>query len=80
MVQGDDGTESLYAGSLLAPKKLLTGSNFTTPSWDSLGNLWTVEQQQSSSAPRVRIAPSGKATLPGTVAAPDLDEIRHPRS
>ena len=74
VVQGDDGTESLYAGSLLSPKKLLTGSNFTTPSWDSLGNLWTVQQQQSSSAPRVRIAPSGKATLPGTVAAPDLNK------
>jgi hypothetical protein len=63
VVQGDNGTESLYAGSLLAPKQLLTGATFTTPSWDSLGNLWTV-QQQSSSAPRVLIAPSGKATLP----------------
>jgi hypothetical protein len=71
VVQGDNGTQSLWAGSLLAPKQLLTGSNFTTPSWDSLGNLWTV-QQQNSSAPRVRIAPSGKATLPGSVAAPDL--------
>ena len=72
VVQNGDGTESLYAGSLLSPKQLLTGSTFTTPSWDSLGNLWTVQQQQSSSAPRVRIAPSGKATLPGPVAAPDL--------
>jgi hypothetical protein len=72
VVPGDNGTESLYAGPLLSPKQLLTGFNFTTPSWDSLGNLWTVQQQQSSSAPRVRIAPSGKATLPGTVAAPDL--------
>ena len=71
VVQGDNGTQTLYAGPLLAPKKLLTGYNFTTPSWDSLGNLWTVQQQQSSSAPRVRIAPSGKATLPA-VAAPDL--------
>ena len=71
VVANADGTESLYAGSLLAPKPLLTGSNFTTPSWDSLGNLWTV-QQQNSSAPRVRIAPSGKAILPGSVAAPDL--------
>jgi hypothetical protein len=71
VVQGDNGKESLYAGPLLAPKQLLTGSNFTTPSWDSLGNLWTVQQQQSSSAPRVLIAPSGKATLPA-VAAPDL--------
>jgi hypothetical protein len=71
VIQGDDNTESLYAGPLLAPKKLLTGSTFTTPSWDSLGNLWTVEQQQSSSAPRIRIAPFGKATLPA-VAAPEL--------
>jgi len=71
VVQNTDGTQSLYAGSLLAPKQLLTESSFTTPSWDSLGNLWTV-QQQDSSAPRVRIAPSGKATLPGSVAAPDL--------
>jgi hypothetical protein len=71
VVQSDNGTESLYAGPLLAPKQLLTGSNFTTPSWDSLGNLWTV-QQQNASAPRVRIAPSGKAALPGSVAAPDL--------
>ena len=71
VVQGDNGTQSLYAGSLLSPKQLLTGCNFTTPSWDSLGNLWTV-QQQNSSAPRVRIAPSGKAALTGSVAAPDL--------
>ena len=72
VVQDDNGKDSLYAGPLLAPKQLLTGSNnFTTPSWDSLGNLWTVQQQQSSSAPRVLIAPSGKATLPA-VAAPDL--------
>jgi Lipoprotein LpqB beta-propeller domain/Sporulation and spore germination len=72
VVQDDDGTESLYAGPLLAPKKLLSGSNFTTPSWDSLGNLWTVQQQQSSSAPRVRIAPSGKAALTGSVAVPPI--------
>jgi hypothetical protein len=70
VVQGDSGTQSLYAGSLLAPKQLLTGASFTTPSWDSLGNLWTVQQQQSSSAPRVRIAPSGKATLPAPVILP----------
>jgi hypothetical protein len=72
VVQGDNGTESLYAGPLLAPKQLLTGSNFTTPSWDSLGNLWTVQQQQSSSAPSVRIAPSGKAALTGSVAVPAI--------
>jgi hypothetical protein len=72
VVQGDNNTESLYAGSLLAPKKLLTGSNFTTPSWDSLGNLWTVQQQQSSSAQRVRIAPSGKATLSGPALPSEL--------
>ncbi len=72
VVQGDNGTQALYAGPLLAPKKLLTGSNFTTPSWDSLGNLWTVQQQQSSSAPQVRIAPSGKATLTGSVAVPPI--------
>lgn len=72
VVQSATGTQALYAGPLLAPKKLLSGSSFTTPSWDSLGNLWTVQQQSSTSAPKVRIAPSGRATLPGTVAAPDL--------
>ena len=72
VVQGQNGTESLYAGSLLAPKQLLTGATFTTPSWDSLGNLWTVQQQQSSSAPRVLIAPSGKATLPPVALPSDL--------
>jgi hypothetical protein len=72
VVQQETGTEVLYAGPLLAPKKLLSGSAFTTPSWDSLGNLWTVWQATSTSVPKVRVAPSGKATLPGTVAAPEL--------
>jgi Lipoprotein LpqB beta-propeller domain/Sporulation and spore germination len=72
VVQQATGTEALYAGPLLAPKKLLSGSAFTTPSWDSLGNLWTVQQDSSTSVPKVRIAPSGKATLPGTVTAPEL--------
>src|SRR5450631_24762 len=72
VVQNANGTQELYAGPLLAPKKLLSGSAFTTPSWDSLGNLWTVQQQNSTSVPKVRVAPSGKATLPGTVSAPEL--------
>jgi hypothetical protein len=72
VVQQATGAEALYAGPLLAPKKLLSGSAFTTPSWDSLGNLWTVQQNTSTSVPRVRVAPSGKATLPGTVTAPEL--------
>ena len=72
VVQNANGTQELYAGTLLAPKKLLSGSAFTTPSWDSLGNLWTVQQQNSTSVPKVRVAPSGKATLPGTVSAPEL--------
>jgi Lipoprotein LpqB beta-propeller domain/Sporulation and spore germination len=75
VVQESPSTQALYAGPLLAPKKLLTGSAFTTPSWDSLGNLWTVWQPTSSSAPQVRIAPSGTATLPGPVAAPDLAKL-----
>jgi Lipoprotein LpqB beta-propeller domain len=75
VVQESPSTEALYAGPLLAPKVLLTGSAFTTPSWDSLGNLWTVQQQTSSSAPQVRIAPLGTATLPGPVAAPDLANL-----
>ncbi len=75
MVQDSPTTQALYAGPLLAPKKLLSGSAFTTPSWDSLGNLWTVWQETSSSAPQVRIAPSGTATLPGPVAAPDLAKL-----
>jgi hypothetical protein len=75
IVQESPSTQALYAGPLLAPKKLLSGSAFTTPSWDSLGNLWTVQQQTSSSAPQVRIAPSGTATLPGPVAAPDLAKL-----
>jgi hypothetical protein len=72
VVQGPANTESLYAGPLRDPKQLLSGSSFTTPSWDSLGNLWTVQQERSSSAPEVRIAPTGRATLPGPVAAPEL--------
>jgi hypothetical protein len=75
VVQDSPSSESLYAGPLAAPKKLLSGSAFTTPSWDSLGNLWTVEQLTSSSAPEVRIAPSGTATLPGPVTAPDLKNL-----
>jgi len=75
VVQESPGTQALYAGPLLAPKKLLSGSAFTTPSWDSLGNLWTVQQATSSSAPQVRIAPSGTATLPASVAAPDLAKL-----
>jgi hypothetical protein len=75
VVQESPSTQALYAGPLLAPKQLLTGSAFTTPSWDSLGNLWTVQQQTSSSAPQVRIAPSGTATLPGPVAAPQLANL-----
>jgi hypothetical protein len=75
VVQDSPTSESLYAGPLVAPKKLLSGSAFTTPSWDSLGNLWTVRQATSSSAPEVRIAPSGTATLPGPVAAPDLKNL-----
>jgi hypothetical protein len=71
VVQGPANTESLYAGPLRDPKQLLSGSSFTTPSWDSLGNLWTVQQEKSSSAPQVRIAPTGRATLP-PVAAPEL--------
>lgn len=73
VVQLSDSTQALFSGQLLSPKKLLTGSSFTTPSWDSLGNLWTVQQETSTSAPKVRIAPTGgKATLPGSVAAPEL--------
>jgi hypothetical protein len=72
VVQPVTGPQLLYAGPRVAPKKLLSGSAFTTPSWDSLGNLWTVQQQTSTSVPKVRVAPSGKATLPGTVAAPEL--------
>jgi hypothetical protein len=75
VVQDSPSTQALYAGPLVAPKKLLTGSAFTTPSWDSRGNLWTVQQATSSSAPQVRIAPSGTATLPGPVAAPDLEKL-----
>jgi Lipoprotein LpqB beta-propeller domain/Sporulation and spore germination len=72
VVQGPNNTEQLYAGPLASPKRLLTGSTFTTPSWDSLGNLWTVQQATSSSVPQIRIAPAGKTILPGPVAAPFL--------
>jgi hypothetical protein len=65
-------TEALYAGPFTAPKQLLTGSSFTTPSWDSRGNLWTVQQQTSSSPKQVKIAPTGTAALPGPVSAKEL--------
>jgi hypothetical protein len=71
VVQLPGGTEALLSGPLATPKELLAGSSFTTPSWDSLGNMWTVQQETSSSAPKVRIAPSGKAVLP-PVAVPEL--------
>ncbi len=72
ITQGTGTSLDLYAGPVTAPKKLLEGSAFTTPSWDSLGNLWTVWQDKSSSAPQIRVAPAGKATLPSPVALPPI--------
>jgi hypothetical protein len=67
------GTDlDLYAGPVAQPKKLLQGTAFTTPSWDSLGNLWTVQQANSLSAPQVRVAPTGQSTLPAPVALPPI--------
>jgi hypothetical protein len=73
VVQLPGNTMGLYAGPLIEPKKLLVGSSFTTPSFDALGNLWTVQQETSSSPPKVRIAPNpAKAALQAAVAAPEL--------
>jgi len=72
VTQGTGAALDLYAGPVAQPKKLLEGSAFTTPSWDSLGNLWTVQQVNSSSAPQIRVAPTGKATLSGPVALPPI--------
>jgi hypothetical protein len=63
-------TGSLYAGPLSRPKELLSGCSFTTPSWDSFGNLWTVEQVVCGGPQQVRIAPSGTAEGTGPVALP----------
>ena len=72
IAQGTGTALDLYAGPVAQPKKLLEGSAFTTPSWDSLGNLWTVWQDKSSSAPQIRVAPAGEATLPGPVPLPPI--------
>jgi hypothetical protein len=72
---------ALYAGPFRSPRVLLYGAAFTTPSWDSLGNVWTVQRQDSSSPQQVRVALSAPTTstttttvaLPASsVAAPQL--------
>ena len=72
VTQGTGSELDLYAGPVTQPQKLLEGFAFTTPSWDSLGNLWTVQRVTSSSAPEIRVAPAGKATLPGPIAVPPI--------
>ncbi|MBX6370715.1 MAG: GerMN domain-containing protein [Acidothermus sp.] len=39
-----DNTEDLYVGPVNGLKKVLSAGSFTTPSWDLLGNVWTVQQ------------------------------------
>ena len=82
VTQGTGTDLDLYAGPVAQPKKLLQGSTFTTPSWDSLGNLWTVRQANSSSAPQVRVAPAGKADAPWPhrPAADPGEQQGHPRA
>lgn len=60
----------LYAGQIESPKAVRTASKFTAPSWDALGNLWTV--QTDGSDQQVIMGPLG-GSFAG-VAAPELAE------
>jgi spore germination protein GerM len=66
-------SETLYAGQPLQLKPLRTGGTFTRPSWDSLLNLWTVEQPAKSAGQQVLeaiVSPNGSTVT--TVADPKL--------
>jgi hypothetical protein len=72
---GPPGTSSqtLYAGQAQQLKALRTGGTFTRPSWDSLLNLWTVEQPAKSAGQQVLeaiVSPNGSTVT--TVADPKL--------
>ncbi len=60
----------LYAGQIEGPKPVRTATRFTAPSWDALGNLWTV--QTNGSDQQVIMGPLG-GSFAG-VASPDLAE------
>ncbi len=72
-VAGPDSTQTLYAGPPQQLKLLRSGSTFTRPSWDSLLNLWTVEQSAKSPGQQVLeaiVSPNGSTVT--TVADPEL--------
>jgi hypothetical protein len=62
-----DGT-TLQAGSIEAPKQVARADSFTPPSWDSLGNLWTVAT--SGGQQQVLVGPLG-----GSLAAVPNPEL-----
>lgn len=44
VTRNPDNTQTLYAGPINAVVPVLSAASFSTPSWDLLGNVWTVEQ------------------------------------
>lgn len=61
-VEANGSSQALYVGPLAQPKRVDFGTNFTTPSWDALGNVWTVRQETATSVQEVRVSavtPSG---------------------
>ncbi len=58
------GGQQLYVGPVTGFKSVLGGASFfTTPSWDLLGNLWTV-QQLSTGSQQILVGVATATTLP----------------
>lgn len=55
-VETNGSSQALYVGPLSQPKRVDFGANFTTPSWDALGNVWTVLQATATGAQEVRVS------------------------
>lgn len=64
------GAEELYAGPIHTPKGVSFAGSFTSPSWDSLGNLWVVKRGGGAGPQQVQVAPLAGSFLP--VADPEL--------
>jgi hypothetical protein len=61
-VETNGSSQALYVGPLSQPKRVDFGIAFTTPSWDALGNVWTVRQETATGPQEVResaVTPAG---------------------
>jgi hypothetical protein len=78
-VAQDGPIQALYVGPFLHPKQVATGATFSTPSWDALGDVWTVSQQSGKSAEQVVVSgvtPSGATKfIPVATTLPPEDLI-----